>query len=112
MVQTDLTSLQLSLEQVTSKQAMMQTDLTSLQLSLLMNTNSLILQLRNIIEKLTLCKQSFEEDDAKTKYFTGINSYKMLILNHETIAPHLSNKHDASSLCSFQQLIITLMKKH
>lgn len=53
-------------------------------------------------------KDSFVNDDNKTKFFTGLNSYKILFIIHETLEPHLSQ--GTSVLTTFQQLILTLMK--
>lgn len=63
-------------------------------------------QLQKKITYLALGRESFFGDNVKTKYFTGLNSYKMLFLLHDTIAPHLSQ----TALSTFQQLILTLMK--
>lgn len=75
-------------------------------LSISENTNS---QLQKKITYLALGPESFFGDNVKTKYFTGLNSYKMLFLLHDTIAPHLSQT-SLTALSTFQQLILTLMK--
>ena len=73
-------------------------------------TNSLTSQLKAKFYMITLTQEAFKRNDLKRKYFTDLENFKILFLILETIAPFLSNKHDVSSLCTFQQLILTLMR--
>lgn len=59
--------------------------------------------------KVNLDQESFVSNDKKTKYFTGLCHHKLLFILHEIIAPHLSS-HFNTRLCTFKQLLLTLMK--
>ena len=70
---------------------------------------SLIHNLKKQVFSLELSEESFIGNDTKTKYFTGLNSYKVLMLLHSTISPYLFTR-STTSLSTFQQLLLTLMK--
>lgn len=55
-----------------------------------------------------LTKETFFENDSRTKYLTGLDNYETLYLLFDSVAPYLSNKSPA--LAPFSQLIITLMR--
>lgn len=60
------------------------------------------------MEKFDLSEESFRNDDSKTKYLTGLETYNLLSYLHEIVSPFLFTRSN-TKLTTFQQLIITLM---
>lgn len=90
-----------------------QTDLTVDDLTNMFEDLTIIKSKHEILERrfriVDLLLEGFACDDRKTKYFTGLSTYKMVFLIHETIASHLYIRSNVI-LSTFQQLILTLMK--
>lgn len=78
-----------------------QTDITIDELDKLFNNLSLLSSNNELNENF------FLGNNIKTKYFTGLHSYKLLFEIHKMIDPYLYVK---AKLSTFQQLILTLMK--
>lgn len=55
-----------------------------------------------------LTQDSFLNDDSRTRYFTGLHSFKSLFLIFEPVDPYVYDKTPAVS--SFTQLMITFLK--
>lgn len=70
------------------------------------NNENLRLKIKN--SELELSFESFTNNDIKTKYFTGLNNYKILMYLHEVVSPFLYNHNPA--LPTFSQFLITLIK--
>ena len=68
-----------------------------------------IKRIQKKLDDLQFTYESFIENDAKTKFFTGLPSYKLLFKVHDRVGPYLSTTV-RSALSTFQQLIVTLMK--
>ena len=66
-------------------------------------------KLQKMLDNLLFKPESFIDNDEKTKYFTGLTSYKVLFEIHKIIDPYLSNTQ-RTAISTFQQLIITLVK--
>ena len=66
-------------------------------------------QLQSKLNDILLTPDSFYGNDAKTKYFTGLPSFKLLFEIHNIVSPHMSNSQH-TALSTFHQLVITLMK--
>lgn len=65
--------------------------------------------LQKKINKIILSEEEFQNDDSKTKYFTGLDNSKVLFLIHNLISSHLYCTSN-TTLSTFQQLLLTLMK--
>ncbi|XP_051156348.1 uncharacterized protein LOC127278593 [Leptopilina boulardi] len=92
--------------------ASVQTNLTSLQLSQYFSymslNDSLRLQMQSKLDVLLLTEAAFKDNDLKTKFFTGLDTSKILFAIHKSIEPYLLSNN--AKLSTFQQLILTLMK--
>lgn len=67
-----------------------------------------IVEIEKRLANLTFERESFFQDDRRTKYYTGLPSYKILYWLEGLVAPYLYRQ---SSKCStFQQLVLALMK--
>ncbi|VEN60951.1 unnamed protein product [Callosobruchus maculatus] len=61
------------------------------------------------LDKLEMGYKFLKDNDLKTKYFTGINSFKKLEHIFNSVKDHLS-VHFNSSLSTFDQFLLTLVK--
>ena len=88
-----------------------QTDLTVL----MMDNMNLELQaslkqssdLKAELDAKTFSETTFRGDDEKTKYYTGLCNFSVLMVLFEFLKPHLSG---VSKLSKFQQLLLVLMR--
>lgn len=65
-------------------------------------------EIQKMLSDLTFAKESFNGDDAKTVYYTGLPSYKVLYWIETRIHPFLYMKN--CRISPFQQIVLTLMK--
>lgn len=89
-----------------------QTDLDINELTLLFEKLTLYGNVMKVYEtklkKFDLSQESFKNDNAKTKYFSGLENYEVLSYLHEVACPFLFTRSN-TKLNTFQQLIVTLM---
>ena len=79
--------------------------------SLIKDNDSLraeVIELRKKQMRMEVTEESFHENDSKTKYFTGLDNYKVLFRLYKRVKPFLYNKNPAIS--PFEQLILTFLK--
>lgn len=67
-----------------------------------------IAEIERRIVDLTFEKESFFENEIRTRYYTGLPSYKILYWLEGLVAPYLYRQ--CSKCSTFQQLVLTLMK--
>lgn len=91
-----------------------QTDMTMEDLTALLNRLDITTtendKIRAQMATLNLDESSFQGDDKKTKYFTGLSNFKLLQALHKLVSPYLSKNSKPSSLPTFKQLLLMLMK--
>lgn len=90
-----------------------QTELTSCDISAILESNNFVTEkhitTEKTINKIKLNLEAFTNNDAKTKYYTGLESFQVLIIVFNNIENHIAVQHN-SALDKFQMLILTLMK--
>lgn len=65
-------------------------------------------KLRKRLDILTFTKDSFLNNDSRTRYYTGLDSYKILFLIYEEVASFLYQRNPA--IPPFNQLMLTFLK--
>lgn len=65
-------------------------------------------KLRKRLDILTFTQDSFLNNNSRTRYYTGLHSYKTLFLIYEEVAPFLYQRNPA--LPPFSQLMLTFLK--
>ncbi|XP_033096591.1 uncharacterized protein LOC117100866 [Anneissia japonica] len=90
-----------------------QTDLSSKDIAslekCLENANDEIYRLRNQIVDLSFNMDSFRNDDAKVRYFTGLPNFQVLLTVYNFVAPSITTTQ-RNSLTKFQELLIVLIR--
>ncbi|XP_034039398.1 uncharacterized protein LOC117522125 [Thalassophryne amazonica] len=66
-------------------------------------------QLRDMMSAVDLSEVSFRDNDEKTKVYTGLTTFTLLMAVFDLIRPNLEEKPN-EALTPFQQLLLTLMK--
>ncbi|XP_036006874.1 uncharacterized protein LOC118567034 [Fundulus heteroclitus] len=67
------------------------------------------MELRIKVEESTVCQRTFENDDGKVKFYTGLPSFTLLMLLFNYISDELICG-PSSCLNKFQQMVLTLMR--
>ncbi|KAF5271423.1 hypothetical protein FQR65_LT17613 [Abscondita terminalis] len=86
-----------------------QTDLTSEALTDIFLSLGVKTELEKKLEKLTLCCKSLQNNDKKTKYYTGLPTYAVFTIVLNLILPYLE-VHPNTSLPADDQILLTLVK--
>lgn len=102
----------LAINEVEKISISVQTDLTMEhidQMSDVINTQTVeIINLKEKLNSIVITEDSFK-DSKKTKFYTGLENFQILMILFNLIAPDL-NETSQSSLTKFQQFILTLQR--
>ena len=66
-------------------------------------------QLNQDMSRMRISEESFWDDDGKTKFYTGLNTFAILMKLFRMVKDHISHT-SVSSLTIFQKVVMTLMK--
>ncbi len=92
--------------EIATQTDMCSADITVLEAQAASNNKDLLLA-RQEAEQLKLTEESFANDDSKTKFYTGLPSFAILMLVFNYVKSKLPKRH---SITPFQQVLIILMK--
>lgn len=76
----------------------------------LISQNFEISEMRHKLGNISCSIESFENDDSRSRFFTGLDSWMHLKIFYESIESDLPPNHSKSSLTKWQSFILTLMK--
>lgn len=76
----------------------------------LVSQNYEISEMRQKLKNISFSYESFENDDIRSKFFTGLDTWRHLKIFYENIESDLPPSHAKSSLTTWQSFILTLMK--
>lgn len=76
----------------------------------LISQNFEISEMRHKLRNISCSYESFENDDSRSRFFTGLDSWMHLKIFYESIESDLPPNHSKSSLTKWQFFILTLMK--
>lgn len=76
----------------------------------LVSQNYEISEMRKKLNNISFSYESFEDDDIRSKFFTGLDTWNHLKIFYENIQSDLPSSNSKCSLTKWQSFILTLMK--